>query len=146
MNIPRIQISLVAEDDTNELIAMNEPNAAAKAATELIGNADREHFLCFHLNAKNMVISHDIVSIGTLGASLVHPREVFKGAILANAAAIIIVHNHPSGDTKPSREDNQVTDRLCEAGKLLGIPVLDHIVVTNSGDYLSYSSQGILPK
>ena len=83
------------------------------------------------------------VSLGTLAASLVHPREVFKAAIIGNAAAIIVIHNHPSGDPTPSREDREITARLKSCGETLGIPVLDHIVVAAEG-YRSFAEMGLL--
>ena len=89
---------------------------------------DQEHFVVANLDTKHRVQSVIVVTVGTLDASLVHPREVFKGAIIEGASAGIISHNHPSGDPTPSREDHQVTERLTEAGKLIGINLLDHIV------------------
>ncbi len=81
------------------------------------------------LNTKNNITGINVVSIGSLNSSLVHPREVFKAAILGNAAAIILAHNHPSGDPSPSPEDLEITRRLVEAGKILGIEVLDHVII-----------------
>ena len=89
---------------------------------------DQEKFVVACLDTKNRVQCVVVVTIGTLDASLVHPREVFKPAIIEGASAVVLSHNHPSGDTTPSREDHTVTDRLTEAGKLLGITVLDHII------------------
>lgn len=93
-------------------------------------SSKKEHFVAFYLNTRNVVIKREIISIGTLNASLVHPREVFEPAIRLHAASIILVHNHPSGDLTPSDEDLEVTDRLIKAGELLGIKVLDHIILT----------------
>ncbi|HAA90786.1 MAG: DNA repair protein RadC [Thermoanaerobacterales bacterium 50_218] len=90
---------------------------------------DREHFKVILLNTKNQVLAVETISVGSLSSSLVHPREVFKKAIQRSAAAIILVHNHPSGDPTPSNEDLEVTKRLREAGKILGIEVLDHIII-----------------
>jgi len=90
---------------------------------------DREYFIVLHLDTKNRIIKDEVVSIGTLNSSIIHPREVFKLAVKESAYAIILVHNHPSGDPEPSEEDKQVTERLIECGNLLGIHVLDHIVV-----------------
>jgi DNA repair protein RadC len=95
------------------------------------------------LNTKHAVIAKKIVSIGHLNASLVHPRELFKDVIKKSSAAVILVHNHPSGDPTPSDEDIRVTKRLCEAGELLGIKVLDHIIVAG-GRYLSFREQGLI--
>jgi DNA repair protein RadC len=100
-----------------------------RAFHERFERSDREEFLVVPLDGKNKAMGFHVVSIGTLTASLVHPREVFKIVLLANAAAIILVHNHPSGDPTPSAEDLAITQRLKEAGDLLGIRVLDHVVV-----------------
>ena len=105
---------------------------AALFRAELAG-LDREQFTCIHLDAKNRLISREVISIGHLTAALVHPREVFKGAILANAASVAFVHNHPSGDPEPSREDLDLTRRLVKAGEILGITVLDHVVIARGG-------------
>ena len=94
---------------------------------------DREQFVCCHLDIRHRLISREVVSIGHLSSALVHPREVFKAAILANAASIALVHNHPSGDPEPSREDHDITRRLVHAGLLLGIPVVDHVIVATGG-------------
>lgn len=98
-------------------------------AQAVLGKSDREQFLVMHLSAKHGINSVEVVAVGTLNATLVHPREVFKGAILSNAAAIILAHNHPSGDPTPSPEDYELTKQLLLAGELLGIRVLDHLVV-----------------
>ena len=96
----------------------------------LIGTKDREHLVAIHLDARHRAVSIELVSKGTLTMSPVHPREVFKGAILANAAAVIVAHNHPSGDTTASSEDIEVLKRLCDAGRMIGIPLLDFLVIT----------------
>ena len=95
--------------------------------------ADKEHFCVFFLNTQNRIIGREIVSIGTLNQSLIHPRECFKFAIRLNANSVIFAHNHPSGSLEPSDEDLSVTKRLQDSGKLLGIEVLDHIIVTAEG-------------
>lgn len=100
-------------------------------------NSDREMFLVASLNTKNEPTQIEVISVGSLNASIVHPREVFKSAIVSNAASIICAHNHPSGDLTPSKEDIDVTKRLVEAGKLLGINVLDHIIMNDEGEYKS---------
>ena len=97
---------------------------------------EQECFIVLLLNTKNVIIEQQLVSIGTVNSSLVHPREVFKEAIRKNSAHIILVHNHPSGDPEPSDEDHQITEMMKKAGKLLGIPVLDHVVI---GDKRYYS-------
>lgn len=99
--------------------------------------ADRECFWILHLNAANRIIEKELVSVGTVNSSLVHPREVFKKAILNGATGIITVHNHPSGNSAPSREDKAMWERLDEAGKILGITVLDHLILAPGGKYYS---------
>lgn len=106
-------------------------------------NETREMFLTLHLDGKNKVICMDIVSVGTLNQSLVHPRHVFQSALLSNAAAVLLIHQHPSGDPNPSREDREITRRLQEAGELMGIRVLDHIVIGDD-QYMSFVEQGLL--
>lgn len=103
---------------------------------------DREQFVCLHLDAKNRLISREVVSIGHLTAALVHPREVLKAAILSNAASIAFAHNHPSQNPEPSREDIELTRRLFKAGELLGIPVLEHVVITANG-HSSIAERGL---
>ena len=97
---------------------------------EDIRGSKKEHFVVFYLDSRNQEIERDIISIGTLNESLVHPREVFEGAIKNNAAAIIVAHNHPSGDLKPSQDDIEITKKLIHAGKILDIEVIDHIIVS----------------
>lgn len=102
---------------------------------------DREVFYSLHLDTKQRVISCDEVSCGTLDCSLVHPREVYKAAILSSAASIIVTHVHPSGDPAPSREDREITRRLAEAGRILGIPLLDSVIIGH-GRYHSMKDVG----
>ena len=103
----------------------------------------KEHFLALHLDGKNRIVCLDRVSVGSLNQSVVHVREVMKSALLSSAAAIILIHNHPSGDPSPSTEDMTITRRLKEAGELLGIPVLDHIII-GDGEYVSFAERGLL--
>ena len=105
--------------------------------------ADREGFAVLFLNARACPIGAELVSVGSLNGAIVHPREVFKGAILASAAAIICGHNHPSGDPEPSAEDISITRRLAECGALLGIEVKDHIVI-GAASVVSLRARGIL--
>jgi len=100
---------------------------------------DRECFYALHLDSRHRVISCEEVSRGTVCSAPVHPREVYKGAILSNATAIIAAHNHPSGDPTPSADDRAITDRLYQAGDLLGIPLLDHVII-GDGRYESLAS------
>ena len=97
-----------------------------------IRDKSREHFIAIFLNARNELIFRKHIFIGTLNASLVHPREIFKEALEHNAASIILVHNHPSGDPEPSEDDLEITKRIIEAGKIMGIEVIDHIIITKT--------------
>jgi len=103
----------------------------------------KEVFLTLHLDGKNRIICIDQVSVGSLNQSIVHPREVYKTACLSNAAALLLIHQHPTGDSSPSQEDIAITRRLKEAGEIMGIKVLDHIIVGN-GEYLSFVERGLL--
>ena len=111
----------------------------ARLLAAYLDGADREHFVVFLLNAKNKMIGINTVSMGSLTSSIVHPREVFKPAILASAAALILAHNHPSGDTKPSQEDLAITERIKEVGETIGVHVLDHIILGEGEQYCSPS-------
>lgn len=105
-------------------------------------DAPHERFLVVLLDGRHRLLRHELVSQGTLTASLVHPREVFRPALRESAAALVLVHNHPSGDPAPSAEDREVTARLVRAGELLGIPVIDHVVVAERG-YVSLRETGL---
>ena len=98
-----------------------------------IRNSKKEHFVAFYVDTQSRLIEKQIISIGTLDSSLVHPREVFEPAISLHAASVIIAHNHPSGNLEPSMEDVEITKRLIHAGKILGIPILEHVIMTGSG-------------
>lgn len=97
----------------------------------------REHFVELYLDGRHRPIAHQVVSIGTASASLVHPREVFQPAILVGACAVIVAHNHPSGDPTPSREDREITQRLSQAGALLGVSLLDSVAFTRKGRFVA---------
>jgi DNA repair protein RadC len=107
-----------------------------------IANLDRENFVAVLLNIKNEVIEVTTVSVGTLSSALIHPREVFKPAIRASAASVVLAHNHPSGKVEPSREDREVTGRLAKAAEIVGIEVLDHVIVGDG--YFSMKEHGML--
>jgi len=143
--ISKVSVSLVREGLSTERTIISSPEDVYNLCflRKEFDLADREKFIVLHLSTKNEVISYEVVSIGTLNASLVHPREVFKGAILSNSASIILCHNHPSGDIEPSTEDIVLTERLAEAGKLLGIEVLDHIIFS-AGNFRSLKERDIL--
>mgnify|MGYP000844166391 FL=1 len=108
-----------------------------------IRESKKEHFVIFYLDTKNQEITQEIISIGTLNASLVHPREVFEPAVKNLAAQIILAHNHPSGDYQPSEDDIKITQKLVEAGNILGIEVIDHIIVTKK-DFFSFRDKGLI--
>ena len=143
LNVGRIKLI----DDTplfgNELI--QSADDAIFLMQKELRNCDRETFCALHLNAKGKPLSMSVVSIGELNSTLVHPREVFKASILSNAAAVIFMHNHPSGDLTPSEDDKRTTKQLEKAGKILGIRVVDHIIVgENKENYYSFHANDIL--
>jgi DNA repair protein RadC len=144
--VPIYRVMLVRE--TSATLAQPQLCSSRDAAVlfrQHLGNVDREHFLVAMLDQKNKVIGINTVSMGSLTASVVHPREVMKPAILSNAAALLCCHNHPSGAPQPSQEDRALTKRLVDAGKLLGINVLDHIILGDGSEtYYSFADEGLL--
>jgi len=126
----------------NSKILLDSAVATFEYLREKIGRKNREHFTVLCLDTRNNLIDN-VVSVGTLNASLVHPREVFNQAILNHASHVIVAHNHPSGDPLPSEDDVATTRRLVEAGKILGIAVVDHIIVTKD-NYCSLKERGII--
>jgi DNA repair protein RadC len=106
-------------------------------------NNKKEHFIIFYLVSRNQEIRREIISIGSINANLVHPREVFEPAVRYLAAQIVLVHNHPSGDPEPSEDDLEITKRLIEAGKILGIEVVDHIIIVKTG-FISFKEKNLL--
>ncbi len=142
--IPKYKISLVRETSVPfESKRFTNSRDVFNAFRQEMMTYDREHFVAVMLDAKNGIIGVHEVSIGSLSTSVVHPREVYKAAVAASAAGIMFLHNHPSGDPVPSREDRDCTKRLFEAGKVLGIRVLDHIVV-GENDYFSFADAGLI--
>ncbi|MCX7997284.1 MAG: DNA repair protein RadC [Patescibacteria group bacterium] len=121
---------------------IDSPEDAVRAVRH-IRDRRKEHFLAVYLNARNQILATETVSIGTLNASLVHPREVFEPAIRLLASSVLLAHNHPSGDPSPSDADTAITGRLTEAGKILGVEIMDHIIVTTSR-YYSFRESGKL--
>lgn len=122
---------------------IDSPETAARLMGAIIGDKAKEHFMLILLNTRNKVIRISQISIGTLTSSPVHPREVFKEAVKHSAQSVIIAHNHPSGDTEPSDDDINITRRLVEAGQLLGIQVLDHIIVGGE-TYFGFKERGLI--
>jgi len=122
------------------------PENVIKSIEDMIIDRDREVFIVLHLNARNTVVAIEEVSVGSVDATIVHPREVFKAALLCNASSVILVHNHPSGNTAPSEDDKNLTKKLIDGGEILGIEVLDHVIVGNEGNYLSFKDSGLIPE
>ena len=136
---------VVREDITNYLKTGTRYTSPSQVSDtfQFLMKETKEMFITLHLDGKNRIIAMDVVSIGSLNQSIVHPRSVFMTACLTSAAAIILVHNHPTGDPSPSSEDISITRRLREAGEIMGISILDHIIIGN-GEYLSFSERGLL--
>jgi len=130
------------EVEDNNLSTINSAKDTVAQLQEL-RTAMKEHFVVLYLNAKNQLIYKETISIGTLNASLIHPREVFEPAIKNLTVQIIIAHNHPSGDTEPSTDDIAITKRLVESGKILGIEIIDHVIITKN-DFLSFKDKNLI--
>jgi len=129
-----------AREKITPRLLLDSPQSIFEFLKEKIGKEKKEHFILICLDTRNNLIV-DVVSVGTLNASLVHPREVFKKAILNNSSHVVLAHNHPSGDPSPSEDDLATTKRLVESGKILGITVLDHIIVAQNS-FISLKEQG----
>lgn len=142
--IPVYRVALVREGSLSQLQRprINAPTDAVRLLSTYLSTADREHLVALFLNQKNRILGLNTVSVGSLTASIVHPREVFKPAILANAAALILGHNHPSGDPTPSAEDRDITTRLAMVGEALGIRLLDHLIIGNETHWYSFQEAG----
>ena len=126
---------------------LSSPTAVAELARDLLRehDDDKEHFWAIFLNTQNHYLMHTLISIGTLSASLVHPREVLGPALREGAASVILVHNHPSGDASPSREDLRLTRQLADAARLLDLTVHDHIIIGNgTGTWVSLAERGLI--
>ncbi len=134
------RISNLAFDDR---YSIRSPEDGAKYVMNDMRFLAQEHFVCLYLNTKNQVLHKQTIFIGSLNASIVHPREVFKEAFRRSAASIICIHNHPSGDPTPSREDIEVTKRLVECGRIIGIDILDHLIIGEK-KFISLKEKGYL--
>ena len=149
-NIPAKRVNVVSVKLVRESSVMyepryvNTPQDAARLVEEFLVYSDREKVVAICLDVKNQPTAISTISMGTLHSSLVHPREVFKAAILSNAAGFILAHNHPSGELTPSKDDISVTERIKKAGELLGIDLLDHIIVGDGQRYTSFREQGLI--
>ncbi|OCA91254.1 hypothetical protein A8F94_05180 [Bacillus sp. FJAT-27225] len=133
----------VANLSNHERYVIRSPEDGANYVMNEMRFLSQEHFVCLYLNTKNQVLHKQTIFIGSLNASIVHPREVFKEAFRRSAASIICLHNHPSGDPTPSREDIEVTKRLSECGKIIGIDVLDHLII-GENKFVSLKEKGYL--
>ena len=129
--------------DPSEMPHISSPKDAAKIAIPDLRYEMKEHFKIMILDTKNHVLSYETISIGSLNASIVHPREVFKIAIQKSGNALVLIHNHPSGDPSPSPEDISITKRLQEAGEIIGIKVLDHVII-GGNKHFSLKEQGLM--
>lgn len=133
----------VSKCKKNILGKVNSPKTVVAFFQGELRHLNKEKFIVVFLNTKNQITSYEVVSVGSLSASIVHPREVFNRAIKKSAASIILIHNHPSGNPKPSREDEAITKRLCEVGEVVGIKILDHIIISDD-NYYSFKEMNIL--
>lgn len=131
-----------ANSFSDALPIINSTKAMADQLVELRGK-QKEHFVALYLNARNQLIHKETISIGTLNESLVHPREVFEPALRHFAASVVLAHNHPSNNPEPSQEDITLTEKLIQAGSIMDIVLLDHIIITNNG-YTSLKEKGII--
>jgi DNA repair protein RadC len=138
----RIRWQMVREDGPETFPFKDAGDVVTYLIRQGYADRDREAFIVLLLDVKHRVIAEEVVSIGILDGSLIHPREVFKAAVAGSAAGIIVAHNHPSGDPKPSGQDAEVTKRLRKAGEILGIPVVDHVIVGPTGGHFSFREGG----
>jgi DNA repair protein RadC len=139
--IREVAINYRSEKPLND--TLKGPESVAHFVRTILPDNSREHFIALYLNASHKVIAYSVVSTGTANATLVHPREVYQAAVLLGAIALIVSHNHPSGDVTPSSEDFKITRQLKEAGEILGIRLLDHLVVAEA-NYFSFNEDGKL--
>jgi len=145
--VPNYKVMLVR--DSGESVKMTGKKSVIKSPADMadmfksyLDGADREHFVIAMLDRKGNILGLNTVSIGSISSSIVHPREVFKPAIVIGASSIVLAHNHPSGDTSPSREDIDITHKLVEGGKILNIEILDHVIIGDS--YYSFKERGLI--
>jgi DNA repair protein RadC len=144
--IKAVYETLYVSEDITAYLQPNQRYTAPRQvfdAFSFLMQETKEVFLTLHLDGKNRIKCCDLVSLGSLNQSIVHPREVFKTACLSNAAALILIHQHPTGDPSPSSEDIAITRRLKEAGEIKGIKILDHVII-GDGEYLSFVERGLL--
>ncbi len=136
--VPEFRLALIKESKVDSCpLYINIPSDIGKFV-EPLKYASEEHFVSFHLTAKCQVIGYHVVSRGTLSEAIIHAREIFKTAMLANSSSIILAHNHPSGQVMPSNEDYTTTETLVKIGDWLGIPVIDHVIISPHGGTYSF--------
>jgi DNA repair protein RadC len=140
----RCRVCLIREGES-EPVKIDGPEDIYQLVKDELAKADREMFLSLFLTTENRLIGVETVAVGTLNVTVISPREVFKSAILANANAIVLCHNHPSGSLEPSRNDIRITDALIQAGKIIDIMVYDHLIVSHLG-FVSLRESGIVPQ
>ena len=139
-----VSIKMVREASVlYDIRKIDSPKDGAELGKRFLQDLDREQLIVCCLDTKNQPTAINVVSVGSLNTSIVHPREVFKPAILSNSASIILFHNHPSGDSEPSKEDISITERIKESGIILGIKLIDHIIIGNDS-YCSLKERGIV--
>lgn len=126
-----------------EIQRISSPADVAELMIPEMSSFDREHFRALLLNTRNGILKIVTVAVGSLNAALVHPREIFKEAVISSAAGIIVVHNHPTGDPEPSREDKDLTERFSRCGKLIGIELIDHVIIGGT-DFVSMKERGFI--
>lgn len=136
-----IALRISMEEKSGDL-SIRKPEEVFRFLKKDFFEKNKEYLYLLSLDSRNKIISKDLISIGTLNETLIHPREIFKTALLKNAAGIILAHNHPSGDTSPSMEDLKVTEQVAKAGNIIGVNFIDHVIVSNTG-FLSIKSLGI---
>lgn len=141
IKLRKVRVVTVEAKATDPAAPAVENPADVAGIARLLLPTDREGLAVFHLDARHRIRSVELAAVGSLNACVIHPREVFKAAILANAAAILMVHNHPSGAAIPSDEDVAITNRIGDAGRMLGIELLDHVIVTET-DFHSIRGKG----
>lgn len=142
--VSAFSLKLVSEPTTLEQISLETPTAVAFLARKLVGDRDRETIGVFYLSTRHQLMGYSLAYVGGLSRSVCEPRGIFVPALLMNAAVALLFHNHPSGDTKPSPEDIRSTLQLRDAGEILGVSLLDHVIVGPSGSWTSLKEQGVL--
>jgi DNA repair protein RadC len=137
------ELSKALADSAKELVTIRQPSDIFPLFRRYL-KAEQEHFFVVTLNGTHAIIKLHVVTIGLVNRTLIHPREVFRHALLDNAAAVILCHNHPSGALEPSEEDLEITKRMTDAGLVMGISVLDHLIISIRG-FLSIREKGLMP-